>query len=203
LWVGAEPEEIPFDTLQPPYVIKVNHGTGHVIFVRAGDTIDRAAVCGALRRQLAYTHGVWEREWAYLDIPRKIVVERMLETADKIVPEDYRFFVYHGRVHFIEINDGRYRDIREMYCDRDWNRLPLAWGYPPVERPLPRPARLDSMIALAEKIGAAFDFVRVDLYHTDAGIFFGETTFYPDAGYAPITPRDWDMKFGEPWKIGR
>ena len=201
LWVGENPLDIPFDQLQPPYVIKVNHGTGHVIFVREGEAIDREAIYTALRDQLAHTHGKWEREWGYLNIPRKILIERMLTVSDKMVPEDYRFFVYHGRVHFVEVNEGRFEGIRELYCDRDWNRLPMSWGYPAVERSVPKPENFDAMIALAERIGVLFDFVRVDLYQLPTGIFFGETTFYPDAGYAKIEPVEWDLKFGEPWKI--
>ena len=57
------------------------------------------------------------------------------------------------------------------------------------------------MINLAEKIGAQFDFVRVDLYSPPQGILFGEVTFYPNGGLAPFIPKDWDYKFGEPWKI--
>ena len=57
------------------------------------------------------------------------------------------------------------------------------------------------MINLAERIGAQFDFVRVDLYSPPQGILFGEVTFYPGAGLRAFIPEDWDYKFGEPWKI--
>jgi hypothetical protein len=57
------------------------------------------------------------------------------------------------------------------------------------------------MIELAEKIGSQFDFVRVDLYSPPQGIFFGEVTFYPDGGLQVFTSKEWDDKFGEPWKI--
>ena len=60
---------------------------------------------------------------------------------------------------------------------------------------------LGQMINLAEKIGAQFDFVRVDLYSPPQGILFGEVTFYPYAGLEPIIPKEWDNKLGEPWKI--
>lgn len=33
LWVGSDPDAIPFDTLAPPYVLKSTHGSGHVIIV--------------------------------------------------------------------------------------------------------------------------------------------------------------------------
>jgi hypothetical protein len=49
--------------------------------------------------------------------------------------------------------------------------------------------------------GTQFDFVRVDLYSPPQGIFFGEVAFYPNAGLQAFTPKEWDNKFGEPWKI--
>jgi hypothetical protein len=57
------------------------------------------------------------------------------------------------------------------------------------------------MIALAEAIGASFDFVRIDLYAPPAGVLFGEATFYPEAGLANFTPEPWDRRFGAPWTI--
>jgi len=201
LWVGENPEYIPFESLEPPYAIKVNHGSGHVIFVQSTETIDQEAIRSALRKQLSHNHGKWEREWAYLNIPHRILIERMLTPTDHLVPEDYRFFVYHGHVHYIEANYGRFAQDSELYCDRNWNKLPMSWGIPLIETPVPRPQHLDQMISIAEKIGSLFDFVRVDLYQMPSGIFFGETTFYPDAGYGKIEPALWDLEFGEPWKI--
>ena len=202
LWVGGIPEDIPFDRLEPPYVIKTNHGNGNAVFIRCKEDIDREAIYKSLYKQLCYTHGVWEREWGYLSIPHKILVERMLVAPDKLVPADYKFFVYHGRVHFVQVNYNRFIGyLRLLYCDRDWNKLPMNWGGGDVAWPVSKPEYFEKMIELAEKIGADFEFVRVDLYQVPSGIFFGETTFYPHAGYGKIRPVEWDVKFGEPWKI--
>jgi hypothetical protein len=57
------------------------------------------------------------------------------------------------------------------------------------------------MLDLAERIGAQFDFVRVDLYSPPAGILFGEVTFYPDGGLSTFVPKEQDHEFKEPWKI--
>lgn len=75
----------------------------------------------------------------------------------------------------------------------------MRWGVREVERPVPKPRNFEKMLQLAEEIGVQFDFVRVDLYEVPSGIFFGETTFYPDAGYGRIEPAEWDFKFGAPW----
>jgi hypothetical protein len=201
LWAGETPEEIPFDQLEPPYVIKVNHASGQPIFIRKKDDIAQRKIYNSLHEQLSHAYGKRDREWAYLAIPRKILIEPMLETAEKAVPEDYKFFVYRGRALFVQIDFDRFGNMCSLFCDRNWNKIPMTWGYPDVERAIPKPEHFEKMLEISEKIGAQFDFARIDLYQVPSGIFFGETTFYPDAGYGKIEPVEWDFKFGEPWVI--
>jgi hypothetical protein len=201
LWVGNDPEDIPFDGLKPPYVIKVNHSSGGNVFIRTAEDIKRDEIVASMRQQLGFSHGHRFREWGYLGIPHKVLVERMVEMPDGEVPEDYSFFAYHGRVHFIQLDCDRFREHKKNFYDREWNLLPVKRDCPPTSEPVSKPANLGQMINLAEKIGAQFDFVRVDLYSPPQGILFGEATFYPGAGLGVFIPKDWDNKFGEPWKI--
>ncbi len=202
LWSGDTPEDIPFETLPFPYVIKANHSSGKNFFIRTPQDIDRQEIIAALRKQLSYNHGRTAREWGYVSIPRKVFAERLIESPGSLVPDDYKFFVYHGRVHFIQVNRGRYKDHKLNMYDRDWTLLPCTLEkYPGAEAPEPKPPALDEMIALAEKMGALFDFVRVDLYAPPQGVFFGEATFYPNGGLLRFVPKEWDMAFGKPWKL--
>ena len=201
LWVGSNPEDIPFDGLKPPYVIKVNHSSGGNVFIRTAQDIKRDKIVASMREQLRFLHGYRNREWGYFGIPHKVMVERMVVTPDGEVPEDYKFFTYHGRVHFIQFDYGRFREPRRNFYDSEWNLLPVKIRYPGTSEPVSKPANLGEMIDLAERIGAQFDFVRVDLYSPPQGIVFGEATFYPGAGVGLFIPREWDNKFGEPWKI--
>jgi hypothetical protein len=201
LWVGSNPEGIPFDSLKPPYVIKVNHSCGGNVFIRTAQDIKRDEIVASMRKQLGFSHGHRFREWGYLGIPRKVMVERMVGMPGDDGREDYKFFTYHGRVHFILLDRDRVRGHTRNYYDREWNLLPVKREYPPTSEPVCRPASLGEMINLAEKIGAEFDFVRVDLYSPPQGILFGETTFYPAAGLGPFVPKEWDNRFGEPWEI--
>ena len=201
LWVGDNPEDIPFDSLQPPYVIKVNHSSGGNVFIRAAQDIKRDAIVFSVRKQLAFPHGHRYREWGYSGIPPKVMVERMIVMPHGDVPEDYRFFTYHGRVHFIQFECDRFKGHKRNFYDREWNLLPVQARYPRTSKHVPKPVNLGEMIHLAEKLGAPFDFVRVDLYSPPQGILFGEAAFYPAAGFVPFMPREWDSIFGEPWKI--
>lgn len=200
LWTGERPEDIPYDRLIPPYVIKTNHGYSGHVFIRRAEDIDKAKINADLNRLLRHSHGRTAREWAYYGIPRKIIVERMLDLFSDDEPEDYKFFVYHGRVHFIQLGFSRLVSRKRVYYDRSWNKLDIATaGRLNVDKPVPPPATLGKMLEIAEKIGSLFDFVRVDLYSVEGRVYFGETTFYPSGGYARRSPEIWDLKFGEPW----
>jgi hypothetical protein len=201
LWVGSNPEHIPFDSLKPPYVIKVNHSCGGNVFVRTAQDIKRDEIVASMRQQLGFSYGHRFREWGYLGIPPKVMVERMVEMPNDEFPEDYKFFTYHGRVHFIQLDRYRFRGHKQNLYDREWNLLPVRYVSPPTSTPVPKPVNLGEMINLAEKIGAQFDFVRVDLYSPPRGILFGEAAFYPNAGLQAFIPKEWDNRFGEPWQI--
>lgn len=201
LWTGKWPEDIPYDQLVPPYVIKVSHSSGGNIFIRTKEDVDQKKIHDSLHTQLNHAHGNYYREWGYSKIPRAILIERMIEMPDGSVPEDYKFFVYHGKAHFIQVDHGRFTDHTRTYFDAAWIKVPVQVIYPNAPHALEKPQDLEQMVAIAEKIGAQFDFVRVDLYSTPSGIKFGETTFYPGAGSEPFTPKAWNEKFGAPWKI--
>ena len=202
MWSGTDPAAIPLDWLEPPYVIKVNHSCGEHIFIHQRDDIDKNKITATLRQQLGLSFARRYREWGYSNIPRRILVERMIKTSDGHMPEDWKFFVYHGRVHFIEVTLNRFTREELHYYDRDWNLLPveLAWASR-ISPAVARPDNLSAMIDSAEKIGEQFDFIRVDLYSVGGAIMFGEVAFYPGAGMVKFEPREWDMKFGAPWLI--
>jgi hypothetical protein len=202
LWTGEKPEQIPFETLRAPYVVKASHSWDGNFFVRSGADVDRPRVLAGLGERLRTSHAEWSREWAYRGIPRRILVERMIETPGGEPPTDYKFCVYHGRAHFVTVHWGR--DVRPTanFYDRDWNLLPVSLGVPNRPEPVAKPERWEEMLAVAEKIGAEFDFVRVDLYAPPGKVLFGETTFYPGAGNTLFDPPEWDLKLGEPWRVG-
>jgi hypothetical protein len=128
----------------------------------------------------------------------------MLESSTGIVPADVRFFVYHGKARYVYVVLGRYEMEKPTidYFDMDWNRLELCdYGFPRSPDGVERPANLDEAVAIVEKIAAPFDFVRMDMYMEGGRVYFGEATFYPCAGFSRLDPPEWDLRFGEPWRI--
>lgn len=117
------------------------------------------------------------------------------------IPEDYKFFCYDGKVHFIQVDGSRFsRHVRD-YFDRSWEHLDVRVGYPGADTPPARPGNLDRMIEVAEALSAGVDFVRVDLYDIDGEVKFGELTCYPDGGLARFSSPAWNLRFGQPWRL--
>jgi len=218
LWTGQLAKDIPFDELEAPYVIKTNHASGCNIFVTQEKSekqdensyffsiplsgADRIKIIALMTDRLKVYHGQMFREWAYRGIKPNILVEKMLPSAEGIVPEDYKFFVFKGKTRVIQVDYARFSSHKRSLYREDWSLLPVRFIYAQAGE-VAAPQHLSEMLVLAETIGASFDFVRVDLYSTPLGIFFGEATFYPEAGKGVFFPSTFDLELGKLWEIDR
>jgi hypothetical protein len=198
-----DPDAVPFDTLEPPYVLKPTHGSGHVLRVRDG-AIDVAAARATMKDWLAYSHGAVVDEPAYIHVPRRIIAERMILNRDGLPPLERRMFMFGGQVRAIQTVVAEGDALRALaFHDADWRRLPWRGSTEPHPGPLPRPKCYDTLVALAERLGAGFDHVRVDLYETDDGIYAGELTLYSWSGLMYFTSDEPDRLLGDYWPLER
>lgn len=207
-WAGTTSADIPYDELSYPCVVKANHHSGEHVFLKSRQDVEKARVDAVIGRLLNQTHGKQTNEWAYTQIPRRVMVEKMLLKPDGQVPEDYKFFVFHGRTELIQVDFGRFQNQVRGFYNREMQLLPLQVDHAcsdSVPRPnsgctLPAP-NLQELLRIAERIGAQFDFARIDLYLCGDEIYFGEATFYPMNGHQRYTPDDWDFRLGEFWRM--
>jgi len=203
LWVGNDPDAIPFDRLVPPYVLKSTHAAGQTIIVRDLAALDVTAARVATRGWLAYCHGTSNNEPAYTHLPRRLIVERLLRRPDGTPPLEHRVFVFDGQAVFIRTTtpdpngQPRFSDVHA----RDWARLPIEWNRPAHPVPLPRPARLTEIIALAERLGAGLSQCRVDIYDCDDMPIVGELTLYSESGLTVYPDPAHDFALGAHWTI--
>ncbi|MFP7761059.1 ATP-grasp fold amidoligase family protein [Marisediminicola sp. LYQ85] len=211
--------------LPDAFVVKPTHGSGAAIVVSAsapaGAELPRAewgwvyrhvAPGAADRRHLADIARVWltklygqgpNREWAYGRVPRRVIVEELLEGSDGGIPPDLKFFMFHGRCRYIQVDAARFGSRTQDFFDPEWNHVPLSGG-PRWADPTPaRPGCLDEMLDVARRLSAETDFVRVDLYDLPDRVVFGELTSYPAGGESPFAPSRYDAEFGSHWTVPR
>jgi TupA-like ATPgrasp len=191
LWTGAF---LPPDPVWPrPFVVKSRHGCNQNAFVH-DEAFDWAALRQRARNWVKRPYGRWLDEWAYQDVARGLIVEPFLGPVDAL-PIDYKIFVFGGRASHVQVHLDRLDDHRWLVLDRNWRVVPGQ----DVEEVPPQPASLKRLLAAAETIGAAFDFVRVDFYEIAGRPLFGELAFYPGSGLLRVTPEALDFEWGGLW----
>lgn len=148
-----------------------------------------------------------QREWQYKNIPRMLIVEKLLICKNGGIPTNFRVHCYHGRVELIALTSYLSNDT-ELYTNqkynRDWELLNIDWAHKDVDlnkirdnKAIPRPKSFNKLIEIAETISKDFKYVRVDFFDVDGKLYHGEVTFHDGGGYERISPFEWDKKFGE------
>ena len=195
-WVTKMPADIPFDTLPNRFVVKASHGSEWVYFVPDKKSMKGQELIETCTYWLRQNYYSASREWAYKGIEPRIMVEEFISDGTGLTPMDYKFHVFSGPVHMIQVEAGRFVDHQRDLYTRSWDRLEVATQYKPIGG-VSRPPHLSEMIAYAERLGEGLDFLRVDLY--DAGkVYFGELTVYPGGGHEKFVPEVWNHYLGAP-----
>ncbi len=197
-FVTDDPEKIPFDTLPDRYVIKANHGSGWVIPVEDGRTVDRRDVVRRCRKWFGTVYGKKRMEWAYRFINPLVYGEEYLLENGK-VPTDYKILVFGGRVRLFYAYYDRFGEASHAFFDERGNRL-YNTGKHEAKSGLELPPNFGEMSAVAERLASPFDYLRVDLYSFHGSIRLGEMTVYPGSGTHPY-PRHMDELLGSYWKL--
>lgn len=199
IWSGMDVAELADVELPARWILKPNNGSGQVI------TGSGAADVADLRRRTDQ----WDRayQWrtlgeiVYLRADPTILLEEWIGVGDE-PPDDYKLFVFHGRVEFIHAHTGRFDGHRASFYTTDWDPIDARQSdVVPHAQPVPRPQRLTEMVEIAERIAADFDFIRIDLFDTPEGVWFGETTPYPWSGGSPIIPWEFEVRAGDLWTL--
>jgi hypothetical protein len=139
------------------------------------------------------------REWFYKEIPPRIIVEELLQNENGGLPNDYKFFVFHGITRWTQVDSSRFfGHSRDVFTPR-WNPLPVVFNHPRAATPPPPPRNLDRMFQIANELGAETDFVRVDLYDCGDRVVFGELTNCPEGGGIEMRPAEFDLYLGQWW----
>jgi hypothetical protein len=194
LWKGYDFKKDVWNTLPESFVIKANHGSGMVKVVdkRKDGFHEVKDLCDHWLN--SDFHKV-QREYVYDAVERIIIVEEKLTFEDD-VPPDYKFFCFDGMAKFFQVDYSRFEEHKRNIFDKELNLIPVKYEYP-IESNYKMSPTIQNGIEIAEKISNSFNFVRVDLYLLQDSIYFGEMTFFPEAGFGKFEPTEFDFQFGE------
>ena len=184
--------------LPPRYVVKATHGSGMTAMVHCDSREERLAVAGRARKWLATSYWRKNGEWCYQAVPPRLIVEEFLDAGDGAVPPDWKWLCFGGSVGLVQVDFDRFTGHTRNFYDPQGNPVALRMYYPQGPD-IPLPASFPRMRALAERLAAEFDFVRVDLYAPADRIVVGELTHYPTGGNKSFEPPEWDARLGALW----
>lgn len=203
LWTGTALPPRHLRTWPRPFVLKAAHGSGWNVMVPAEGPVRWGRIERRVERWMGTTYGERSGEWLYSRIPPRLLVEPHVGDP-RTVPDDYKLWVYRGRVQFIHWSTGRgTSDYRGRVLDRRWREAFEARLVPRSAEAPPRPDSLEVMIEMAEALAEDWPFVRVDLYDVAGRPVFGEFTFYPSSGFHCLWPPGTDEALGELWDADR
>ena len=197
--------DFDLDRLPGSFVAKPTHSSGEVLIINDRSALEEQKLRPKFRKWLKINHYKRSLEPQYKHIEPGILIEKLLLDKDGKIPIDYKFHCFSGKVEMIQVDIDRFEDHRRNFYSTRWERLPFNWT--PADkhkRPIYRggpdvkpPESLDEMVWLAEKLARDFGYIRVDLYHCQGTIYFGELTLCHGSGFEPFFPDECDFYYGD------
>lgn len=194
--------KIPFNELPNQFVMKLTNGSGFNYICKNKTPKEIRKIKRRFKKWLKLDFYMLGREWAYKNVPNRIICEEYLETKDILGLNDYKVFCFNGTPKLIQVDFSRFSNHKRNLYTTEWEFLDEQIAYPnDSNAPIKKPENLFEMLDCASKLSEGFPHVRVDFYNIDNHLVFGEMTFYHGAGYLHFENEEFEKKLGSYWKI--
>jgi hypothetical protein len=198
--VYRTPEEIDLASLPNQFILKTTHASGWNIVCQNKSKLNWKEAKEKLNRWLKTSYYQKHKERYYKLVKPRIICEKYLENEDGQLT-DYKFFCFAGKPKFIHVDVDRLTNHQRDFYDLSWRKLPVWQGVTQIERIIPKPSRLATMIKLAKQLSIGFPHVRIDFYQVKNKIYFSEVTFAQYGGLKHFHPDKYDYIFGSYFKL--
>ncbi len=200
--VWENPDDIDFDALPEKFVLKCNHNSGlGMCICRDKKNLDIQKVKNELKKGLRQDYFLTAREWPYKNVPRRILAEKFMTDGDSSDLTDYKFFCFDGEPFIMYVSKDNATNATTDFFDMDYNRLPIRMKDPNSDNPPAKPELFEEMKSYARILSKGIPHVRVDFYVINKCIYFGEMTFFHNAGWTKIYPEEWSHILGKLIKL--
>ena len=197
-WRKITPENIN----QYPCIVKANHTSGDFVILRSKEDTNWKVLRRKCKWWLKVDYYAISQEWQYKNIKRQIVVEKLLQTKEGKIPNDYKLHYINGQLQFVYVSVDREGVNKRNIYDKDWKSLNFSWvsksSSPNVRGDeIEAPISFEKMKIIGKKIAEKFNYVRVDFYDVDGFLYFGEITLHHGSGFDVFTPAEYDLQYGK------
>ena len=198
-------DEIDFKSMPKSFVIKCTHDSGSIVICRDKNTFDIKSAKKYINKKIKRNYYWVAREWPYKNVKPKILIEKYIEDSNGELL-DYKFYCFNGKPFVVLVCvDRQIGKTKYYFFDRNWElkRFNKNGMEAPKNFAIKKPKNIDKMFSLSEKLATSTNapFVRIDLYSIGDKIYFGEFTFYPNAGFDTNRLPEIDRLFGDMVKL--
>lgn len=186
-----------------PCIVKASHTSHDYLIFRSKEDVNWRALRRICRFWLHRDYKMESQEWQYGVKEPCILVEKLLETSNGKIPNDYKLNFFNGNLEFVYVSvDREGENLRAVY-DKDWKPLYFDWDSSNAQelkaRPyeVEAPASFEKMKQLGAEVAKYFKYVRVDFYDVDGKLYFGEITLHHGSGFDKMRPAKFDEIYGD------
>lgn len=197
-------EDIEFDKLPKQFVMKCTHDSGGLFICTNKDEANLMKQKIRFNLILKRNYYYRSREWAYKNVPHRIIIEKYMKDKQNKELKDYKFYCFNGKPQYLYVSEGlnNHQTAKIDFFNMNFEKAPFYRAdYSRFNVDPEKPKRFEEMKLIAEKLAQNLKFIRVDLYEIEDKIYFSELTLYPCGGMMPFKPEEWDQKLGELIKI--
>lgn len=190
-------DDINWDELPEKFVLKCTHGSKSNIICTDKNKLNIKEAKQKLNKWMQWNWFWYGREWPYKNVKPRIICEKLMVDGTEPDLKDYKILCFNGEPKIVQVDYNRYKDHKRNLYDTDWNVIPVTFVYPSDSKILiKKPEKLDEMLRMATILSKNHPHLRVDFYSINNEIYFGELTFYPEAGFGTFEPNDFDKTVG-------
>lgn len=112
--------------------------------------------------------------------------------------KDYKIYTFGGEPYLIQVDFGRFVEHKRNLYTTDWQYIDEEIEYPKDPSvQIEKPESLGEMLECSRKLAEGTVSLRTDFYSINDRIYFGEITFYQEAGFAHFSSEEFSRKLGE------
>lgn len=173
-------EEVDFDKLPYPNIMKLTHGSGKNFYFVMHSPEEKELVKKKLAKGMKVDLSVIEMEYHYHFIRPRIICEKLLGSGKEKLT-DYKVVCTKGTPVAVLVCQNR--DQGRDYYSLEWKHLKnyTLEKYQSGKK-VDKPKGLDTMIKAAAKLSQKFELARIDFYDIEGQVYVGEITLTPAAG---------------------
>lgn len=198
LGVWESIEEIDWSILPEQFVLKCTHDSASVIICKDKKKFDIEKAKEKLYSSLHINYFYASREWPYKNIKPRIIAEKYMVDESGKELKDYKIYTFGGKPYLIQVDFGRFENHRRNLYTVDWEYIDEGIEYPKDKSVyISKPECLEEMLECSRKLAEGTISLRTDFYSIKDKIYFGEVTFYQEAGFAHFEHEKFNYLLGK------